>query len=179
MFAIPQYIGRLRWMRAICDQEPPLGGTAAPHRPPTAGHVGYCLHVSKQGAQAFGEYLANFIAHSGRYPNATAFAIAVGVNPAAVSRWINAKERPAPRSLEKLAPHMGVSVQNLFAIAYPEESADVALPDLPELHPLARDINQILSDDSSIGKDDRDALETYLDVVIDPYRKRLRRRRPA
>lgn len=81
--------------------------------------------MSKQGAERFGQYLAEFIARSSRFANASAFAAEAGVSPSAVSRWLRGKERPAADALPKIAPLIGVSATQLFAIAYPEQADEM------------------------------------------------------
>jgi hypothetical protein len=44
---------------------------------------------------------------------------------------------------------------------------------------LAYDVGRILSDDSPVPADERRALESVLERVLDPYRRELRRRRLA
>jgi hypothetical protein len=45
------------------------------------------------------------------------------------------------------------------------------------MHPLAHELARLLADDSPIPRADREALETVLDRMLDPYRRLSRRRR--
>jgi transcriptional regulator with XRE-family HTH domain len=140
---------------------------------------GYRLRVSKQGTDAFGQYLANFLAHSTTYASASEFARDAGVSPSAVSRWINRKERPTPRLLERIAPKMGRPPAELIRLAYPESAAE-ALAELAvahEPHPLAAEIDRMLSPDSPVPAEDRQLLEALLERVVEPLRQHMRPQR--
>lgn len=156
----------------------PLGQIPRPRPSPDRDHPRYRLHMSKQGAAAFGAYLANFIAHSGRFPNPTALAREAGVHPAALSRYINGHDRPSPRTLEKLAPCIGASVADLVAIAYPEHRGEPAGP-AATADPLVAELAAMLANDSPLSAADRETARTLVDRVIDPYRRQMRRRRSA
>jgi hypothetical protein len=47
----------------------------------------------------------------------------------------------------------------------------------PAAHPLVHDLARVLADDSPIPRADREALETVLDRMLEPYRRLLRRRK--
>jgi transcriptional regulator with XRE-family HTH domain len=140
----------------------------------------YRLRVSKQGTDAFGQYLANFLAHSTTYASASEFARDAGVSPSAVSRWINRKERPTPRLLERIAPKMGTSPADLIRLAYPESAAE-ALAELgaavTEVHPLAAEVARMLAPDSPVPAEDRQLLEALLERVVEPLRQYMRPQR--
>lgn len=113
---------------------------------------GYCLRVSKQGAEGaerFGRYLSEFLARSSRFANASAFADAAGISRSAVSRWVNGKERPAAGALPKIAPLMGVTADQLFAIAYPELANEgtqpIPVPSPPDVPPAIKKL-ELLSE---------------------------------
>ena len=141
----------------------------------------YRLRMSKRGADQFGRYLANYVAQSDRFPHPTALARAAGISPAAVSRWINSKERPTPRLLEKLAPVMGVEPAELFAIAYPEIAGAESGP--PE--PLPRVIQQIVGvlADEEIRDDMKgqllSAVQSAFDLWAEWYKLRAPQERPT
>jgi transcriptional regulator with XRE-family HTH domain len=159
-------------------QTRPPTQAAAPTRLPTSpGQVraGYGLRVSKDGAAAFGRYLANWIAGS-RYPTPTDFARDAAVSPSAVSRWIAGKERPTPRMLERIAPKMSVAVADLVAIAYPAPGQEFQ-PPVAEMPRVAAELAYALSADSPLTDGDRHYLQDMADRLIDPYRKQLAGRR--
>jgi transcriptional regulator with XRE-family HTH domain len=137
--------------------------------------AGYGLRVSKDGAEAFGRYLASWVAGS-RYSTPTDFARDAGVSPSAVSRWIGGKERPTPRMLERIAPKMGVAVSDLVAIAYPAPGQMAATP-AAEIPRVAAELAYALGEDSPLPDGDRVYLHDMVDRLIGPYRKQLAARR--
>ncbi|MEV4636525.1 helix-turn-helix transcriptional regulator [Actinoplanes sp. NPDC049548] len=126
---------------------------------------------------SFGGYLREAI-HSAGFPTPTHFARAVGTDPSVVLRWLSGEQRPTIRSIERIAPVLGRSINELVLAAYPDRLEGSASP-APATHPLAVELARMLADDSPIPAADRRALETVLDRMIDPYRKVLRRRRSA
>jgi transcriptional regulator with XRE-family HTH domain len=126
-------------------------------------------------ATGFGGYLKEAIL-AARFPTATHFARAVGTDPSVVLRWLSEEQRPTIRSIERIAPVLGKSINELVRAAYPDRLSDPA-PTVPAVHPLVHELARTLADDSPIPQADRDALETVLDRLLDPYRKVLRRRR--
>jgi len=125
----------------------------------------------------FGAYLREAI-HAARFPTPTHFARAAGTDPSVVLRWLSEEQRPTIRSIERIAPVLGRSINELVVAAYPDRLGGPQ-PEVPASHPLVRELGLILADDSPIPGPDRHALETVLDRMIDPYRKVLRRRRSA
>jgi transcriptional regulator with XRE-family HTH domain len=125
----------------------------------------------------FGAYLKEAI-QAARFPTPTHFARAAGTDPSVVLRWLSEEQRPTIRSIERIAPVLGKSINELVVAAYPDRVGD-AVPALRPVHPLAHELGLILADDSPIGTADRQALETVLDRMLEPYRKVLRRRRSA
>jgi transcriptional regulator with XRE-family HTH domain len=124
---------------------------------------------------AFGAYLKEAIL-AARFPTPTHFARAVGTDPSVVLRWLSEEQRPTIRSIERIAPVLGKSINELVVAAYPDR-VDGPEPAAPRTHPLVHEMGRILADDSPIPAADRAALETVLDRLLDPYRKVLRRRR--
>lgn len=122
----------------------------------------------------FGAYLKEAIL-AARFPTPTHFARAVGTDPSVVLRWLSEEQRPTIRSIERIAPVLGRSINELVLAAYPDRLSGPA-PDAPPVHPLAHELARMLADDSPIPPADRQALETVLDRLLDPYRKVLRRR---
>jgi transcriptional regulator with XRE-family HTH domain len=132
-----------------------------PHRPTTG----------------FGVYLKEAIL-AARYPTPTHFARAAGTDPSVVLRWLSEEQRPTIRSIERIAPVLGRSINELVVAAYPDRLAEPRA-ELPTAHPLVHELGRMLSDDSPIPGPDRQALETVLNRLLDPYRKEMRRRRTA
>jgi transcriptional regulator with XRE-family HTH domain len=128
-------------------------------------------------AAGFGAYLKEAIPAAG-FPTATHFARAAGTDPSVVLRWLSEEQRPTIRSIERIAPVLGRSINELVVAAYPDRVGDSA-PARRPLHPLAQELGLLLADDSPIATADRQALETVLDRMLEPYRKVLRRRRSA
>ena len=128
-------------------------------------------------AIGFGVYLKEAI-HAARFPTPTHFARAVGTDPSVVLRWLSEEQRPTIRSIERIAPVLGKSINELVVAAYPDRVAGQQ-PAVQVTHPLVHELALMLADDSPIPEPDRLALATVLDRMIDPYRKVLRRRRSA
>jgi transcriptional regulator with XRE-family HTH domain len=128
-------------------------------------------------AVGFGVYLKEAI-HAARFPTPTQFARAVGTDPSVVLRWLSEEQRPTIRSIERIAPVLGKSINELVVAAYPDRLG-ISAPEIQAAHPLVHELARMLADDSPIPERDRHALETVLDRMIDPYRKVMRRRRSA
>jgi transcriptional regulator with XRE-family HTH domain len=125
----------------------------------------------------FGAYLRDAI-HTGGFATPTQFARAVGTDPSVVLRWISGEQRPTIRSIERIAPMLGRTINEMVLAAYPDQLG-IEPPAQPAPHPLASDVAQILAVDSPVSRDDRDALARVLDTLLDPYRRQLRRSRSA
>jgi hypothetical protein len=95
-----------------------------------------------------------------------------------VLRWLSEEQRPTIRSIERIAPLLGRSINELVVAAYPDRLG-VSAPAAPAVHPLVHELGRMLAEDSPIPQPDRLALETVLDRMVDPYRKVMRRRRSA
>jgi transcriptional regulator with XRE-family HTH domain len=125
----------------------------------------------------FGVYLREAI-NAARFPTPTHFARAVGTDPSVVLRWLSAEQRPTIRSIERIAPVLGKSINELVVAAYPDRLG-ISGPEIQAAHPLVHELARMLADDSPIPEPDRHALETVLGRMLDPYRKVMRRRRSA
>ena len=125
----------------------------------------------------FGAYLKEAI-QAARFPTPTHFARAVGTDPSVVLRWLSEEQRPTIRSIERIAPALGKSINELVVAAYPDRLR-APVPEPAAIHPLAHELGRMLADDSPIPAPDRQALETVLDRMLDPYRRVMRRRRSA
>jgi transcriptional regulator with XRE-family HTH domain len=126
-------------------------------------------------ASGFGVYLREAIL-AARFPTPTHFARAVGTDPSVVLRWLSEEQRPTITSIERIAPVLGRSINEVVLAAYPDRLGGPA-PTVPATHPLVHELGRLLADDSPIPRADREALETVLDRMLDPYRKLLRRRK--
>lgn len=106
-----------------------------------------------------------------------------GVGQATISRWIFTPGRPNPEKLRLLADTLGVEYTALMTIAgYGAPSEDIAdaLSDLrPEVDPLSAELSAMLAEGSPLSEDERAFLKHTVDRLIDPYRRTMRRRRPA
>jgi hypothetical protein len=131
-----------------------------------------------QTSIGFGAYLKDAIQAAG-FATPTHFARVVGTDPSVVLRWISEEQRPTIRSIERIPPVLGRSINDLVRAAYPDRLGVNEPATSSRLHPLAYDVGRILSDDSPVSADERQALETVLKRVLDPYRRELRRRRLA
>jgi transcriptional regulator with XRE-family HTH domain len=133
--------------------------------------------TSAREATGFGAYLKEAI-QAARFPTPTHFARAAGTDPSVVLRWLSEEQRPTIRSIERIAPVLGRGINELVVAAYPDRlRAPAPGPSAP--HPLAHELGRMLADDSPIPRADRQALETVLDRMLDPYRRVMRRRRSA
>ena len=125
----------------------------------------------------FGGYLKEAI-RAARFSTPTHFARAAGTDPSVVLRWLSGEQRPTIRSIERIAPVLGRSINELVVAAYPDRVGGPQ-PQPAVTHPLVHELGRILAPDSPVPEPDRAALEAVLDRMLDPYRKVLRRRRSA
>jgi transcriptional regulator with XRE-family HTH domain len=125
----------------------------------------------------FGAYLKEAIL-AAHFPTPTHFARAVGTDPSVVLRWLSEEQRPTIRSIERIAPVLGKTINEMVLAAYPDPRNGQQAT-LPQLHPLAYELGRMLADDSPIPVEERSALASVLDRMLDPYRKLMRRRRSA
>jgi transcriptional regulator with XRE-family HTH domain len=122
----------------------------------------------------FGAYLRDAIIASG-FATPTQFARTVGTDPSVVLRWISGEQRPTIRSIERIAPVLGRTINEMVEAAYP-----VCLGETPGthavLHPLAYELGRMLAHDSPIEETDRQALLSVLNRIMEPYRRDMLRR---
>jgi transcriptional regulator with XRE-family HTH domain len=128
--------------------------------------------TSPKRAVGFGVYLKEAIRAAG-FPTPTHFARAAGTDPSVVLRWLSEEQRPTIRSIERIAPVLGRTINELVVAAYPDRLGP------PAENPLVAELSTMLADGSPLAEADRRALEAMVDRMIDPYRKVMRRRRPA
>src|SRR6185437_12945045 len=112
-------------------------------------------------ATGFGAYLKEAIL-AAHFPTPTHFARAVGTDPSVVLRWLSEEQRPTIRSIERIAPVLGKSMNELVLAAYPDRFGEAG-PTAQRLHPLALELDRMLAEQSPIPVADRQALQRVLD----------------
>jgi hypothetical protein len=141
------------------------------------GPIRYDWRVGQQGQSVgFGEYLRDAIQAAG-FATPTHFARTVNTDPSVVLRWISEEQRPTIRSLERVAPRLGKTINEMVGAAYRDRLTDEIPPPTAHLHPLGYEVGRMLAEDSPITPDDRRALAAVLDRMLEPYRRDMRRRR--
>jgi transcriptional regulator with XRE-family HTH domain len=123
----------------------------------------------------FGAYLKEAIRTAG-FATPTQFARAAGTDPSVVLRWLSEEQRPTIRSIDRIAPVLGRTINELVLAAYPDR---LATPARDTENTVVAELTAMLADDSPLPVEDRRALESLLDRMIEPYRKVMRRRRSA
>ena len=132
--------------------------------------------VGQQGQSVgFGDYLRNAI-HAAGFATPTQFARAVNTDPSVVMRWLSEDQRPTIRSLERVASKLGKSINEMVGAAYPDRLGEAAPTHAEYLHKLGYEVGRMLASDSPISEDDRHALITVLNRMLEPYRRDMRRR---
>jgi hypothetical protein len=132
--------------------------------------------VGQQGQSVgFGDYLRNAI-HAAGFATPTQFARAVNTDPSVVLRWLSEDQRPTIRSLERVAPKLGKSVNEMVGAAYPDRLGDAVPVPHERLHDLGYEVGRILANDSPISAKEREALTSVLNRMLEPYRRDMRRR---
>jgi transcriptional regulator with XRE-family HTH domain len=130
--------------------------------------VRYHLRVGQQRRPVgFGEYLRDAI-HASGFATPTQFARSVGTDPSVVLRWISEEQRPTIRSIERIAPVLGRTINEMIDAAYPDRLADQVPGPTP--HPLASELSRILAEDSPISPAQRQVLATDVEAILAPYR---------
>jgi len=148
------------------------------HHPLGAGAIDYARAMAQSPrVTGFGAYLKEAIL-AARFPTPTHFARAVGTDPSVVLRWISEEQRPTIRSIERISSILGKSMNEMVLAAYPDRLG-LPVATVAQTHPLARELDMMLSEQSPIDVADREALASVLDRMLDPYRKLMRRRRLA
>ena len=168
---------------------PPLGRAVARFR--VRNGLGF-VHVSTTwGPDAGANFRAYVLQHAA---NANAgiervadLSRATGIKPSIFSKWFAGVEQPSVRSLQRLAPVIKAPLTDLLVLACRVDAKDLGLestPEAPEVigHPLARELDLMLADDSAIGPEARTEIEAFFDRYLEPYRPAMRtkgRRRSA
>jgi hypothetical protein len=125
----------------------------------------------------FGDYLRDAI-HAAGFATPTQFARAVNTDPSVVLRWLSEDQRPTIRSLERVAPMLGKTINEMVDAAYPDRLGDAGRPPgVTALHPLGYEVGRMLASDSPISVNEREALLAVLNRMLEPYRRDMRRRR--
>jgi transcriptional regulator with XRE-family HTH domain len=111
---------------------------------------------------------------------------ATGIDATKLSKWFRGQSRPTPESLRQLAATVpGVDFDKLMALAghVGPPAGPVPVPELPPLsHPVARQLDHLLSPDSPLSDGEREALERVVARIVDshlPAAQPVRRRRTA
>jgi transcriptional regulator with XRE-family HTH domain len=124
----------------------------------------------------FGVYLRDAI-HASGFMTPTQFARTAGIDPSVVLRWISEEQRPTISSIERIAPVLGRTINEMIDAAYPDRLCDQSPAVQP--HPLAHELGRILGDDSHLSVSDRQALVNVIERTLAPYRRGARRRSTA
>ncbi|HLV57710.1 MAG TPA: helix-turn-helix transcriptional regulator [Natronosporangium sp.] len=108
----------------------------------------------------------------------TELARAAGVSRVTVHRWETGQQRPERAHLvTRVAEVLGADATQALAAAgmYPPAAASPRRGTSgPDLHPLARELDQLLR---TLETSDRDHLALLVDALLTPYRPRRRGRR--
>ncbi|HEY8452150.1 MAG: helix-turn-helix transcriptional regulator [Micromonosporaceae bacterium] len=108
----------------------------------------------------------------------TELARAAGVSRVTVHRWETGRQRPERAHLvTRVAEVLGADATQALAAAgmYPPATGSPGRRAAGhDLHPLARELDQLLR---TLGRHDRDRLELLVDALLTPYRPRRRGRR--
>ncbi len=126
----------------------------------------------------FGVYIRDAIQAAG-FVTPTQFAREVGTDPSVVLRWISEEQRPTIRSIDRIAPVLGKTINEMVMAAYPDRLSHQPTTPTAYLHPLAYELGRMLADDSPIPAAERQALASVLERMLQPYRRDMRRRRSA
>jgi transcriptional regulator with XRE-family HTH domain len=133
--------------------------------------------------EAFRDYVIVAAANLPNVKTQADIARVAGIVPSLLSKWFRGLEQPNFTSLEKLATGLQVPLRDLIALSgrLPEgEVGERPVPPPPILvNPLALELDRMLDDESPLSDEDRHAIRTIVDRVIAPYRRQMRRRRPA
>lgn len=106
---------------------------------------------------------------------------AVDIGPSLLSKWFRGEETPSLDSLKKLAGLPGATLDDLLKLTgrVPGHGATPAAEQLRPVHPLARELDDMLDEQSPVAVEDREVLATLVGRIMDPYRRTMRRRRTA
>lgn len=130
--------------------------------------------------EAFKAYVVNAAANLPGVTSQAGIARAVGVGPSLLSKWFRGEETPSLDSLQKIAQLPGANLDDLLKLTGRKQGEPVGAPAVMRaMHPLARELDDMLDADSPIAVADKEVLVTLVDRIVEPYRRTMRRRRPA
>jgi transcriptional regulator with XRE-family HTH domain len=132
--------------------------------------------------EAFKTYVVTAAANLPGVQSQADIARAIGVGASLLSKWFRGDEKPSLDSLEKIERLPGAKLDDLLKLTG-RRSSD-GQPTVPPVamrpvHALARELDAMLDEGSPIALADKEVLVTLVDRVVDPYRRTMRRRRPA
>lgn len=133
--------------------------------------------------QKFHDYVTRHAVNVGIFGR-PALARATGLGEAQLSRWYRGIDRPAFSSLQKLARVIRAPLADLLVLVGRDPHRQFAAAVAPEppalsIHPVARELNEMLACDSPIPEPDRIALATLIERAINPYRRQMHARRKS
>lgn len=104
------------------------------------------------------------------------------IQPSLFSKWFAGEEQPSVKSLEKLAPVIKAPLPELLVLACRVRAEDLGMDAAPEApsvldHPLARELDALLAEDSPLPIEDRQAIEVFMERYLEPYRRAMKTRR--
>lgn len=133
--------------------------------------------MSERVPTEFGRYILGRMARHDPPLSQADVAQRAGAAQSTISRWIFEARTPEPRLLRRLAVALDVDYGELLDRA--GHGRPVETP-APTLHPIAAEIDRMLDPGTSPLPDaDREALGSFLDRAISPYRQLMKRRRSA
>src|SRR3954451_19188396 len=91
----------------------------------------------------FGRYLRDAI-HRAGFSTPSQFARTVGTDPSVVLRWISEEQRPTIRSIERIAPILGLTINEMVHAAYPDRVGGEQPTGGSPTHPLALELGRML-----------------------------------
>ncbi len=127
----------------------------------------------------FGDWLDNYMKTQNPPIDRRELSRRSGVDVSLIGRWIRNDVRPTPARLEAIAPVLGVSYGNLMTLAgygAPSEPAPEVVA-VPQIDPLAAELNDMLRPHSPLDADRRERLRLIVDQVMEAERAAMKRRR--
>lgn len=164
-------------------EAPPLGRAVARFR--VRNGLGF-VHVSTTWGPTAGAALRAYVLQHAANANVGIARVAdlsraTGIKPSVYSKWFAGTEQPSVRSLEKLAPVIKAPLPELLVLACRVRAEDLGMSATPEPptvlgHPLARELDGLLAEDSALPPADRASIEAFLDQYLEPYRRAVKTR---
>ena len=99
------------------------------------------------------------------------------IKPGVFSKWFSGSEQPSVRLLKQLSPVIKAPLSELLVLAGRVDPADFDFVEAPEppgvlTHPLARELDTMLGDESPLTEQERQSIATFLDQYLATYRRR-------